>query len=68
MRIVNPAPTMAMQVAKMFPQVAQGLEDPGAGTEFWVSGDPQAFQTTAELLLGERLPAVGFYTMSGEST
>lgn len=65
-RIVNPAPTMARQIAEAFPHVTKG---PGAseGTQFWVSGNPRAFQTTAELLLGESLPAVGFYTMSGEN-
>ncbi len=72
-RIVDPAPALAMQVAEMFPSEARGPEDRASGgttegTQFWVSGDPIDFKATAELLLRESLPVVGFHQMSGEKT
>ena len=67
--IVNPAPQLALQVAEMFPNLATSpTDDPNKTTQFWVSGDPHTFKTTAELLLQERLPAVGFHHMAGEKT
>lgn len=67
-RIVDPAPALAVQVGEMFPawQADQLGKAASCDTQFWVSGDPQTFKTTAELLLKEELPAVGFYHMSGE--
>lgn len=62
LHIVDPAPAMAKQVSAMFPSVAK----PRGATQFWVSGDPMSFRTTAELLLRESIPAVGFHQMSGE--
>lgn len=69
-RIVNPAPALALEVAHLFPNLAkrQGPEDKTNETQFWVSGDPEAFKTTAELLLQEQLPAVRFHHMAGETT
>ncbi len=65
--IVNPAPQLAVQVAEVFPNLVKGNEkEPSKETQIWVSGDPHTFKTTAELLLQERLPAVGFHHMAGE--
>ncbi len=68
--IVDPAPALAAQVAGVFPEWKPGSQgkDTGYNTQFWVSGDPHTFKTTAELLLKEELPAVAFYHMSGEKT
>jgi glutamate racemase len=68
LRIVNPAPAMARQIAEALPNLSKRAAEPGCRSQFWVSGDPHAFQITAELLLGESLPAVGLHTMSGENT
>lgn len=67
--IVNPAPQLALQVAEVFPNLATNSTSAfDKDTQFWVSGDPHTFKTTAELLLRERLPAVGFHHMAGEKT
>lgn len=71
LRIVDPAPVMARQIAEIFPRMAKDLAGPALEkaretTQFWVSGDPVGFKATAELLLQEQLPVVGFHQMSGE--
>jgi len=69
LHIVNPAPHMARRVAEVFPNLAKGKgAEPNRETKFWVSGDPHTFKTTAEVLLQERLPAVGFHHMPGEKS
>lgn len=58
-RLVDPAPAVARQ--------AQGVAAAGQGeTEFWVSAQPQKFQVTAELILGERVSPVRLYPLDEE--
>ncbi len=64
--LVDPGPAMALQVLEELPHLAKGPLDPSTETEFWVSGDPGKFKETAERLLQETLPGVGFHEMRGE--
>lgn len=65
-KIVDPAPTVALKVRQALPELMALTELPNAATEFWVSSDPKRFQNMAELLLQERISPVGLHHMPGE--
>ncbi len=65
-RIVDPAPSLALHVTEELPLEPAEMGPRGAGTGFWVSGDPTTFQETAERLLQEKLPTVQCHPMAGE--
>ncbi len=65
-RIVDPAPFIALKAEKIWPQFASG--GTYQGSEFWVSAAPQDFQRSARELLQEEIPQVRLYDQSGEGT
>lgn len=65
-RIVDPAPFIALKAEKTWP----GLARSGTylGSEFWVSAQPEVFRRTARDLLREEIPQVRLYNKSEEGT
>ena len=66
LKIVNPAKSLALEVSNWLQKTGAGPKPQEAGTEFWVSADPQNFRKVARDLLREDIPQVGFYQFPGE--
>lgn len=62
-QVIDPAPAVARKVEAACSKAAPA----GAGTEFWVSAQPEKFKATAELILGEELPLVQLHTWREEN-